>query len=417
MKYSFILLTLFSSLPFLSRAQRNYKPGYVVNLQNDTLHGYIDYRGWENNPKAIRFKKNLDEPNPASFSTANAQAFGISGIEYYQRFIVKASVEQTSINHLTVGPDTSFQMDTAFLKVIIKGKNVSLFSLTDKIKTRFYIKDSRDNQTKELGYYVYYRTDDEVTTETIRTFRQQLIALAMYYQPQNTKIISKINYAHYWQSDLKNIVTLINGNRNQQIKQKNNFGIRYAAGLGVRSAKLALSGPEGAFPNGNSQNVSPVITAGIDILLNKNTGKIIFRTEAAFASFHYSTMEQPSILTTTTSIDFRQYTTSLTPQVFYNFYSANKFKIFLNAGLAFNFSSYNRYYFVRNFSEVSTIKTEGFPSFSKFWNSAVVKAGFVVSNKVEVYAGYSFGSSITQYIHFAAVSSFYQGGINYLFGK
>lgn len=417
MKYLSAFIILLLAIPLFSSAQSNYKPGYVVDLQNDTLHGFIDYRGWENNPKTFSFKKNLDDREPISYSTANAQAFGISGIEYYQKFIVKASMGQTNINRLSVDIDTSFRMDTAFLKVIIAGRNVSLFSLTDKIKTRFYITDSRDNGIKELLYYVYYLTDDEVATQTLTPFRQQLTGLAVYYQPKNAKVISKINYAHYWQSDLTDIVTMINGDKNQQLKQKKIFGVRYSAGVAVRSSKLKLQGPDGAFPNGTSKSTSPVITAGIDLLLNKNTGRVVFRAEAAFTSNHYSTAEQPGNSTTSTSIDFRQYTTSLTPQIFYNFYSTNKLKIFLNAGLSFNFSSYNKYYFVQNFSEVSTIKTEGIPSFSKFWTSSLVKAGLVICNKVEVYAGYSFGSSITQYVHFDAVNSYYQGGINYLFGK
>jgi len=46
MKHLVKLLLIFILLPFISTAQTNYKPGYVVTLTGDTLHGFIDYKEW-----------------------------------------------------------------------------------------------------------------------------------------------------------------------------------------------------------------------------------------------------------------------------------------------------------------------------------------------------------------------------------
>jgi len=57
MKY-FYLFAFLISVSLSSLAQSNYKPGYVVDLRNDTLKGFIDYKEWENNPKTFTFKSN-----------------------------------------------------------------------------------------------------------------------------------------------------------------------------------------------------------------------------------------------------------------------------------------------------------------------------------------------------------------------
>ena len=85
MKYLY-LFAFFLSVSLSSFAQSNYKPGYVVDLKNDTLKGFIDYQEWEINPKEFTFKSNLNQSEPQIFSIDNANAFGITGAEYFQKF-------------------------------------------------------------------------------------------------------------------------------------------------------------------------------------------------------------------------------------------------------------------------------------------------------------------------------------------
>jgi len=57
MKYFYLPLLLLLLFPFFASAQSNYKPGYVVTLPDDTIHGFIDYKEWDKNPEKISFKK------------------------------------------------------------------------------------------------------------------------------------------------------------------------------------------------------------------------------------------------------------------------------------------------------------------------------------------------------------------------
>jgi hypothetical protein len=59
----------------ITDAQKNYQPGYVVTLGNDTLTGLINYKNWEKNPKSITFK---------SDANAIAQIFNVNQLEYFE---------------------------------------------------------------------------------------------------------------------------------------------------------------------------------------------------------------------------------------------------------------------------------------------------------------------------------------------
>jgi len=417
MKYLY-LFAFFLSVSLSSFAQSNYKPGYVVDLKNDTLKGFIDYQEWEINPKEFTFKSNLNQSEPQTFSIDNANAFGITGAEYFQKFTFSKTTASTNLNKISVKLDTTRIQDTAFLKIIIKGKNVSLYSFTDKIKTRFYVLNSKDIQPVELGYYLYYLKEDNNTYQTAYTFRSQLQDLADIYNPNNTKLAGKIKYANYKDNDLKEIVTLINGGLSSQNFETGNVtGFRVFAGGAARFNRLETGGGETFFPDGTKTNsTSLVLSGGLNVYLNKYTQKFIFRAEVNLGSNHYNI--PPTVINgggTTGTIDFKQYTVSLIPQIIYNIYSTKKFKFFIDGGIALNFYSYNKYDYVMNFNNVSTVSKENFPGFEKHSFAFITKAGFVIYDRIELYASRASSSSLSQDNGASVAVSYYQAGVNYLF--
>jgi len=416
MKY----LYLFVSLLFISlssSAQSNYKSGYVVDLKNDTLKGFIDYKEWEKNPKSFTFKSNLNQSQPQKFSIDNANAFAITGAEYFQKFIFTKSMGATDLNKLSVHIDTSRALDTSFLRIATTGKNVSLYGFTDDNKTRFYTVSHKDHQLKELDYYIYYRASDNNTFQTIYTFRSQLQDLADSYNIKSHKLDEKLKYANYQERDIKAIVELINGENSQDTKQSSVSGVRYFAGAGARFNKLETGGGATFFPNGTNVSItSPVLSGGIDIFKNKYTQKIIFRTEINLSTGHYTI---PATVIngggTTATLDFKQNTAQLAPQLIYNIYSTNNFKISIDAGVSLNFSSYSKNSYVMNFNNVSTIERENYADFEKFYFAFNTKVGFVIGNKIELYVSRAFSSPISQAVATPATISYYQAGLNYLF--
>ncbi|MBS1522191.1 MAG: hypothetical protein JST50_14410 [Bacteroidetes bacterium] len=417
MKYLY-LFAFFLSASLSSFAQSNYKPGYVVNLKNDTLKGFIDYKEWEINPKTFSFKSNLNQSQHQSFSVEDANGFGITGAEHFQKFIFTKTIASNNINKISTHLDTSRIRDTSFMKILVKGKNVSLYEFTDQTKTRFYIQSGQKYQPEELEFYIYYTNEDQITYQRLYPFRSQLQDLADTYNVKDPKLLTKIKYANYNDDDIQNIIELINGGKSSQNLRSNKVsGFMLFAGGAARFNKLELGGGETFFPDGTKTNVtSPVISAGVDFFVNKYTQRLVFRVEAEVSNAHYTIPEtETNGNNTKASIDFKQTNISLVPQIKYNVYSKDKLKIFISGGLGLNFSSYNQYYYLLNFNNVSTIKRYNYPDFLHYYNEARAKAGLVIGNKVEIYAVGGFSSSLTNTESAPAGVSYYQAGINYFF--
>jgi hypothetical protein len=118
------LLFLILLAPFFSAAQDNYQPGVVVNLQGDTLRGLINYSEWDNNPSSISFKPD-QKSGPLKFTANDIKYFSVDvgHLAAYIKYIGPILTDNTDINHLSVGRDSSFREDTVFLKILQQGKN------------------------------------------------------------------------------------------------------------------------------------------------------------------------------------------------------------------------------------------------------------------------------------------------------
>ena len=150
------LVLLFLLLPFFVDAQSNYKPGYVVTSKGDTLHGLIDYRQWDNNPGTVVFKKEPGQGNPEIFIAKTANSFGVTGQEYFENHIAHVSQDPVDVANIESKLDTSYIVDTIFLKVLNKGRFVTLFSYKDNIKQRFYLLETGQTEPYELTYHTVH---------------------------------------------------------------------------------------------------------------------------------------------------------------------------------------------------------------------------------------------------------------------
>ena len=398
--------------PFLSLGQSNYKPGYIVNLTGDTLKGYIDYREWEMNPKSFNFKNSLAGNEIQKITVDNTKALGITNFEYYEKYIVRASKGTIETSRLSDHLDTSFYNTTAFLKIVTDGKNIALYSLSDEIKIRFYIRDKKDGQVTELGYYSYI-TDSKIQTKT--PYLRQLTVLVLSYKPGDNNLVNEVQRAGYSEADIKSIVKTINGGENATVQTNAQSEIRFFAGAGVKSSKLTFGADNQTFfpPTTHRSNTSPTVSGGVDFILNKNTKKITLRFEATFSNstynFYYA--GSPSDLKVAGSLDLKQFNVAIAPQLVYNFYSANTFNAFIDIGVAFNYSSYNNYNYISYFSDGTTESLNKAPAFNKLWYSFPIKAGVLLSNRIEVYGAYSFPTTLN---HISNVTTL-QAGVNYMF--
>ncbi|MDB5134287.1 MAG: hypothetical protein JWP37_890 [Mucilaginibacter sp.] len=422
MKHIYRFTFLFFLFPFLSYAQNNYKPGYVVNSKGDTLRGFIDYKEWDNSPKYIAFESKLNQSKPEIFTTNAANEFAIIGQQYYQRYVVQVSLDPVDVANIGSKLDTSYRMDTVFLRVLNKGRYLTLYSYRDDIKSRFYLLGAGQTQPHELIYHAYYNQDESSSIRYVKRFHNQLQNILQQDSINSDKISSEINQSNYSETDLTKIVQTINGNSSKQFVTPRLFGTRWFAGLGVNYSNLKFVEGSGQDYGGNrvtnKTSVFPKVTAGIDFFGNKNTQALVLRAEFSFTAnqYKFSNRNNSAIPQSTSILNFKQYNNSIMPQIIYNMFNKEDLKVFIGAGASFNLSLYNHNQYITKYDGAFTDYVQN-NSPSPFYMSFPIRAGIELNKKIEINICYIPSSTILHSGVFSEAITSYQVGLNYLFGK
>jgi hypothetical protein len=407
---------LFTVLPCLIFAQANYHQGYVIKNNGDTLKGFISRYEWEQNPRSIDFKLSKDDRNVLSFGPAAIKEFQVDGAGTY----VAYSGFISKFPDLPLGLDTNKKSDTVFLKQVTKGKYLTLFYHRDDIKTRFFIAET-NTQPVELKYAQYYDTESQVVAKAF--YKGQLIFYINKFMPDNQKLARKADDVKFEQSDLEKVVSEINGG-NTPVKKGAYF--RFFAGGGLNNNKghyrdnseligqFTYEGPIRVVDelpqtvSTYSTTVSPKLNFGVDVFTNKEVQKLIFRAELSFTynnpKFRYLAYSRSADTNVYYTESFNQYTTTITPQVIFNLYNKDNFKLYVDGGIGINFSAYGN------------TKLPPGTDLHSFWVNFPVQVGIVINKKVELSLSYASPMIVVNYYNYFSIDNqFMSLGLKYLF--
>jgi hypothetical protein len=400
---SLAIILLFSTF-YVVKAQRNYKPALIIKAAGDTVRGYINYKEWDENPKAIEFKTSVTDAKPARYTPDMMSAFEVLGMDKYISYIGNITADKNKFPELANNLDTTTVRDSVFLQQVYKGNPLSLFTHTDNYKTRFFITEG-NAEPIELKYYQYYTSGSSI--QQLKLFHDDLLGLAQKYNSSKA-LQAKISKADFTEPDLFDIVKRIN---NDQVTKTSGIGgNRFYAGIMLNRTTTDFVG-ENPLAGQQGYSYFPAINVGVDIFTNKYTQRFFLRTELGLSASAPHFKYQSS---TYYAYEYRlkQYTASLSPQLIYNFYNKEKFKTYLGFGAGINYSIYGKNEFVVNNGIVSDRY-----KLNRVWFNIMFKAGAFITKKIEVYAQYLPPASNTNYIFFTIRNSSYGAGVHYLFGK
>jgi hypothetical protein len=129
MKPLFLVAALIVLLATNSYAQNDFRPGYVITNDSDTLRGLIDYKGNKSNSQECRFRTSTDSPT-TTYSPSDIRGYRYDGSKY---FISMALPEN---------PDTRY-----FFEFLINGI-VDVYFLRDQDGDHYYVEG--DGRLTEL---------------------------------------------------------------------------------------------------------------------------------------------------------------------------------------------------------------------------------------------------------------------------
>lgn len=119
-------------------SQGNYKSGYIIKNNFDTIFGLVEHRDWRSNPVAIRFKTAI-ENEVISYRPADIAEFRVED-EIYQSGVIVTEVSPRNLGDLEEGPQLNTIVETAFVQTLFKGEKSLYYFISPTGKENFYIK-------------------------------------------------------------------------------------------------------------------------------------------------------------------------------------------------------------------------------------------------------------------------------------
>jgi hypothetical protein len=280
-------------LAMAATAQPNYRKSTIITDGGAQLTGVADVKEWEKNPRSISFKQDVKDAEPQRYTVKDIRSFEVEGQEQYERYAVSISMDK--VKELNRGLDTTRANDVVFLKVIRKGAVLNMYSYTDDVKTRYYIKTQTDNTPVELVYKKYLNPDNATVQVTYERYKNQLEAVARAHAGVNVqKVTNKLQTSRYNEADLSKIADVIN-NEERRVDAKKPSPFRVYAGAALNISKATYSGIH-ELANGATANTSlyPKIAVGVDMMSKPAVGRFLLRAELSATGGKYEIYKSKS---------------------------------------------------------------------------------------------------------------------------
>ncbi|MGY4385554.1 hypothetical protein ACVWYN_002594 [Pedobacter sp. UYP24] len=406
-----ILIGLLLAIPVLCSAQTNLQRGYIVNNAKDTLEGYIDYRPRVNSASTFRFKPG-ENGAMQTMTLENCKAYGINGDEKFERFSVDISQGPSKVEQLKVGLDSSVKTATVFLKVIQKGSQVSLYSYTDDIKERFYLKDSKSNEPYELIRTKYLEAHNISHIISRDRYKGQLMFEMRNLNIGTSYFEGDMDNLNYNETEIRKIVSIMN----REVVRVAKKNTRVFVGFGVSNTSPKYTGKYVLANDAaiKTSSLMPTISIGADLFNGSTSAFFVYRAELSVL------MGKGLKIANGENVhSFDHITLCLNPKVMANLYNTDKIKVFLGIGGLLNYSKFN------NNKAGRVVPVSGSPD--QFVENDIAltsttfaynfNAGVLLNKRIEAGVTYTPGYSISNYNAFAVKLEIMQFGIKYHFGK
>jgi hypothetical protein len=177
------LITGFLIASFTLFSQADYKPGYIITNDNDTLRGYINIKSNEVNSQRCEFKQS-NENEKKIYTPGEIKGYRIEGMKYY----ISKEVKMDSVSKII------------YLEYLVDGI-ADLYYLKDGDRSLYFIEKNGELYTLTSEEEIVHYTPQSITEERKRGGK------AVEYTRQSNKYIGMLNIAF---NDCPELKTKIN---------------------------------------------------------------------------------------------------------------------------------------------------------------------------------------------------------------
>ena len=329
------------------------------------------------------------------FDPSAIRSFVITGAEKYITYQGLISNDRNHFPDLATGLDTSKVPATIFLRQITTGSHLTLYSHAEQKKARYFVAEASAAPV-ELKYNQYYNDQHDAVERAL--YRGQLMIYINHYAPGNISLISKAGTVAFEDDPLEEIISKINGDTTVNANTRaHHSALRWFLGA-------TMSYIHNSYQGVTSAGITslPQVGAGFDIITNPDVQRLIFRTNFSVCWVNFKTTYAPVYPNESTTDD--QFSFTVTPQLIYNVYNIDNFKVFIGAGASLNFSGYN------NNNSTSDRKSD-------FWVSIPLQTGLAINKRWEASFTYAPYTKITQDSYNRASNRAFGLGAKFYLGK
>lgn len=270
-------------------SQKNFVPGVIETLNNETLSGLIDYKNWEVNPTSISFKKD-SAAAVVNYTPLSIKSFKVAN-DYYTGKIVSVDKSPYRLEDLVYLDTKSYiDIDTVFLSVYVLGA-ANLYYLKDKDQKEHFYWEKTGTDIAELIYKTTLKkVDGKSMIERVERYKGQLI----YYFADCPKIKDKISYTVYNSKGMIKLFEEYNKCKNAESTflkkyEKTVMKVGVTGGLSITALNMHQGFEDRyslmmIYPEFNYA-YSPVIGLSLNIVLPRSRDKWSLYNELLFKSY------------------------------------------------------------------------------------------------------------------------------------
>jgi hypothetical protein len=313
MKNTLVLLFVLV-LPALCYSQSDFRNGFVVSNQGDTLRGFVKYSESNAVYGFCVFKSAEDQPE-TTYTANQLHAYGIDGIKAFETKSI--TIEQNE--------------QTLFIEVVVKGQ-VSLYKYTDQ----FWI-------AKEGGQVLRLTNEaikQDIGGKRVLVKSNKHIAVLNMLMTDCAEIRGKIQRVSLTEKSLTKVVEDYNrctGTQSITVKAKIPLikpAVGFSAGLAFSSLKFESDEPSNAHLLGDFGNAkTSIVGISLDLLLPRTSERFSFTTGLLFSSVRYHSLLELSGPSWTEKHDVTIKTSTLTVPIGLRYaFRGRSITPYLNAG-------------------------------------------------------------------------------------
>lgn len=337
-KLGCLLLLLLSNFII---AQIKYEKGYFIDNSGQKTECLIKNEDWVNNPETFKYK--LSETDEQKSNTiSDIKEFGVYNFSKYVRNESKIDNSNDNIAQLKQNKNPEWITKTVFLRLIVDG-NYKLYEYTNNFQRRYFY--STNNLNIEQLIFKQYLAEDNTTIKQNKTYQQQLLNTVTCNQINRSRV-SKVSYKL---TDLEKYFIEAN-NCGKEISDlpksnyervKNSFNVKVKAGLSSR--KLVdynqYYEPKMEVDFGNKIGFRGALEFEYFLPFNKKTFSLYF--EPSYTSEYKTNVKVYKEYTPGYSqafdygVQYNAVDLAIGPRYYIDV--KNNLRIFLNAGLVYNY--------------------------------------------------------------------------------